>query len=89
MRNKRYKIKQGEAFSIAFFHVGLPVIDGEKYEITEKDIILSETPANSTSSTQNSHPARAPTRAMGINQMNSSAPYPMSVYLGRDRPPPI
>lgn len=39
MRNKRYKIKQGEAFSIAFFHMGLPVIDGEKYEITEKDIL--------------------------------------------------
>ena len=25
---------QGEAFSIAFFNVGLPVIDDEKYEIT-------------------------------------------------------
>ena len=39
MRKKRYKITQGEAFSIAFFHVGLPIIEGEKYEITEKDVL--------------------------------------------------
>lgn len=39
MRKKKRIIVQGEAFNIAFFHVGLPVIDGEKYEITEQDIL--------------------------------------------------
>lgn len=39
MGRKKRIIVQGEAFSIAFFHVGLPVIDDEKYEITEKDVL--------------------------------------------------
>jgi len=39
MRKKKRFIIQGEALNLAFFHVGLPVVDGEKYAITDKDIL--------------------------------------------------
>ena len=43
MRRCRYKMVRGDAFSIAFLNVALPVIEDEdgmdKYEITDKDIL--------------------------------------------------
>lgn len=43
MRRCKYKMVQGDAFSIAFLNVALPIIEDEdgteKYEITGKDIL--------------------------------------------------
>lgn len=38
MENRR-KIIQGEPFSVAFFHVALPIEHGPKYRITKEDIV--------------------------------------------------
>lgn len=37
MIKKKYRIIQGEPFSLAFLNVSLPIIDEEPYEITKKD----------------------------------------------------